>query len=123
MDNEDALLIGEKPVAADRVEQIHDVYEREIDDVGRPLDEIRQRRDERQPQTEDHCADDPVCVAVKKQQRAELFRVAVGGGLVHGVQNRRAESQLGKRQHGKHARKYAVDAEERFPQTIDKDRA
>ena len=108
-------------IGADRIAQIHQIDDPQILDTGIALDEHIQKRQQRKPDEQHKCRDNPVQHAVQVHQPAQLFAVILRCGLVHAENHRRPDTQFREVQHAENVGKQPVDAQIRRRQIADKD--
>ena len=108
---DDAGLVGEKPVAAHRIEQKQQVDQIQVDGgCIVKIDQPVQHRHQAQPQKQDHPADDPVALLVKVHIALDGPGVLLGQWLIQINRDGRADPQLRQREEGQHAAEQAVHA-------------
>ena len=115
--------IGKKPVRRDRFRKIQAVYDADIHKLRRVFEKVRQHGDQRETDGDDDKADDPVRPAVKRNERLGLLGVFLREGLVHCVNDRAVNAEIGKIQHLQHAREHAVDTGIFLAEKIEEHRA
>lgn len=99
------------------------VYDADIDKLRRVFEQIRQHGNERKSDGEDEKTDEPVRLAVKCHKRLGLIDVFLRQRLVHGIDDRAVDAEIGKIQHLQHAGKHAVDTGIFLAEEVQKHRA